>query len=182
MPDISDARLAELLRAEQVARVADSVWNDPKLGAALKRGVKDKYPDAPIPEFDLVEPAIAPISKRLDEVSQQLAALKSGIEAKDQDRDLRGKLTRAADEFGLTTAGRERLEKFMLETQTPDPAVAAAALVRSEPALVTSSASASDELIFDPKAQDEDDKRLWDDPMRWAVGELTRGLTPANRR
>ena len=180
MAEISDERLAQLLRAEQVAAVADQVWNDPKLGMALKRGVKEKYPNAPIPEFDLVEPAVAPLNKRLDEITEQLAALKSGQEGRETERALQRKLDQAAREFDLTPAGKERLGQFMLETQTPDPVVAAAAMVRSEPALAAGP-PAGEEMSFDPKADDADAKRLWEDPTRWATDELTRGLS-LNRR
>lgn len=177
MAEISDERLAQLLRAEAGMKVVDDLWRDPETGPALKAAVKRKHPEAPVPEIDLVEPAIKPLASRLDAAMKEIEALKTGMAEKEAQTALVQRLDAAAAEYGLTPAGRKRLEQFMLDTATPDPHVAAAALIRSEPALTGPAPSADTDIAFDPKARAESDELLFRDPAAWAKEELLRGLS-----
>lgn len=182
MPEISDTDLALLRRQAAAFAAVDQLWNDPKLGPVIKRAAKERFPEAPIPDLDLVEPVRAELTSKLDDALKQIKELRDG---RQEDRDhaaITSKLDDAAQQFGLTNTGRDKLKKFMIDTQTPDPMVAAAALVRNEPALTGSSTSLGDD--FDPldfsKIEGES-KEMFDDPIAWASKTLIGAMSPQRR-
>lgn len=105
----------------QVADFVESIYNDPALTNEAKALIKKKYPQMPIPDFDIRQ-----------EVNTALAAERKAREDdKAAEREAASKKTfeetrkRTQQEYGFTDAAMEDLEKFMVERNIGDYEVAA---------------------------------------------------------
>jgi hypothetical protein len=176
MPEISDAELATLRRAQSLL---DGLWNDKEHGMALKRMVKAKLPDARIPELDIAEPMLAPVKAELEEQKKANKTLADRLDAREaaekeakEDSDLTTSLAQAKKEYRLTDDGMAKVIKRMKDTNNPDPAAAAAWVTDHEPKpnpVAASSWSPSDLNLFGTgtKSADEDIQSLHQDPIKW---------------
>jgi hypothetical protein len=183
MAEISDAELAALqARAAAFERV-NALWEHPKLGPVIKRAAKEAYPDAPIKDFDQAEELRGEFKNGLASVMDTLKQLRQEREEEKTRAEVERKLAEATSSLGLTPAGRERLEKFMVDTGTPDPMVAARALLHDEPGLTGTAAGggADGAALFDFDAAAKDAEESFADPIKWGVKQLMDGLTAARR-
>lgn len=144
MVEISRSRLNLL---EGVSKLNNDLWNDPKLGMQVKELVKEKYPNANIPELD----AIRSVKKSEDEILTKVEAANKAtmerIEAFEkaqrdkEEKDVSAKAERefAADveatkrKYQLTQEGMEKVFARMKEKNNPDVEAAAAWVTDHEP-------------------------------------------------
>lgn len=144
MVEISRSRLNLL---EGVSKLNNELWNDPKLGMQVKELVKEKYPNANIPELD----AIRSVKKSEDEILVKVdAANKAALdrieafEKAQKERDEKDINAKAEREFAndveatkkkyqLTQEGMEKVFARMKEKNNPDVEAAAAWVTDHEP-------------------------------------------------
>lgn len=135
--EIPRSRL-ELL--EGVAKLNNSLWNDPVHGMKMKEMVKDKFPDANIPEVDLARSSRTVEAELLTKVEAANKTALDRIEAfekSQRDRDEADQNKKAEAEFAadveatkkkyqLTSEGMEKVFARMKEKNNPDVEAAAA--------------------------------------------------------
>lgn len=175
----------DLGKLQSVWKLFNSLWDDPKHGATLKRAAKEKDPTLRIPEIDVAEPLLAPIREEMETFKKTAGELRAENEALRQsleDDKAMGKLLKdlgsAQSRYRLTDEGMAEVKKIMQERNIADPH-AAAALVASEiePAKVirdTNFAPADLNVLgMDGKAEDDSTRRLHDNPIKWQDQEIS---------
>jgi len=125
---------------EGVSKLNNELWNDSQYGMQIKEIVKAKYPNANIPEVDMVRETRKAESEILSKVEQERVALEARMaawEAKQTERDEKDAQTRAEKEFAaeveagrkkyaLTQEGIDKVFARMKEKNNPDFESAAA--------------------------------------------------------
>lgn len=188
MPEVSEQDL-RVLRGS--AALLDDLWNDATHGDAIKRAVKAKRPDVSIPEIDVPDRVLAPVTARLSEFEGTLAKVNERLAALDErdsnaalDVKFRAALGDARSKFKLTEDGEKGVLELMRERQIADPEAAAALymanLPKTKPAsLRDGSAYGAGQYanLFDMRGGgDERAKLLATDPDGFFVDEATRIL------
>lgn len=135
--EVSKARLIAL---EGVNQLKEALWNDPKLGPQIKEMVKEKFPQANIPEVDAARAARKVESEVLEKVTAKEKALDDKIAAfnkAQEDRDTEYRTRKEEKEFEsevedvrkkyqLTPEGMEKVFARMKAKNSPDVEGAAA--------------------------------------------------------
>lgn len=166
----------------------NKLWDDPKHGTALKRAAKEVNPALRIPEIDVAEPLLAPIREEMEafkKTHDELRAENLKIrEERDEERAL-DKLSRgieaAQKKYRLTADGRTEMLEIMKRGEASTPESAAALIVANlEPAKPVTGTNfgpmEANVLNMDGRSQDESDKLLHTDPMKWLDSEVPRIL------
>lgn len=135
--EVSKARLTAL---EGVNQLKEALWNDPKFGPQIKEMVKEKFPQANIPEVDAARAA----RKVETEVLEKFTAREKAIDEKiasfnkaQEDRDTEHRTRKEEKEFEvevdsvrkkyqLTAEGMEKVFARMKAKNNPDVEAAAA--------------------------------------------------------
>lgn len=135
--EVSRSRLNLL---EGVAKLKDELWNDPKYGMQIKEMVKEKYPNANIPEVDMARANRRVEGEVLAKFDEKEKALNARIEAfeksqkekEDKDaqakaeREFAGEVESVKKKYQLTPEGMEKVFARMKEKNNPDVEAAAA--------------------------------------------------------
>lgn len=135
--EVSKARLTAL---EGVNQLKEALWNDPKFGPQIKEMVKEKFPQANIPEVDAARAARKVENEVIERVTAKEKALDDKIAAftkTQEDRDTEYKTRKEEKEFEsevdsvkkkyqLTAEGMEKVFARMEEKNNPDVESAAA--------------------------------------------------------
>jgi hypothetical protein len=138
MAEIEDAKLADLQRANQLLA---NLLDDPKDGLSFKRKIKEKYPNANLPDVAIIEQATAPVMEELTQTQARLDALdktfndyKASVESKEAEGQLRGALDKVQKEYSFTD---EKMAEVVETMRTQDlahaPEAAAALVAKSLP-------------------------------------------------
>lgn len=132
---------------EGVSKLNNELWNDPIHGMKIKEIVKEKYPNANIPEVDVVrssKKSETEILTKVEEVKKETVARIEAFEKSQKERDEResnAKIEKSfADEieatkkkYQLTAEGMEKVFSRMKEKNNPDVESAAAWVTDHEP-------------------------------------------------
>lgn len=102
--------------AELAQGLINQLLADPKTRNRTLKLIKDKYPDAQIPEID----AAAPIDAKIGEMEGTITALKKQIADDQIDRDLTRKFETIQRDRGYTDEGVVKLKQLMVEKKIPD--------------------------------------------------------------
>lgn len=145
--DIIEISRSRLNLLEGVAKLKDELWNDPVHGMKIKEIVKEKYPNANIPEVDAFrssKKAETDILNKVEEANKALTAKLDAFEAaqkKDKEdsaaakaeRDFASEIESTKKKYQLTPEGMEKVFARMKEKNNPDVESAAAWVTDHEP-------------------------------------------------
>ena len=168
--EISRSRLNIL---EGVNKLNNDMWNDPKYGSAIKEMVKEKYPNANIPEVDAIRTARNAESAILTKVEAANKSALDRIEAFEKaqrerdekdinakaERDFASEVDATKKKYQLTAEGMEKVFSRMKEKNNPDVEAAAAWVTDHEPKqdpIMSSNYSASNLDVFGASSGDKE--------------------------
>lgn len=172
--EISKSRLNLL---EGVSKLNNELWNDPNVGPKIKEIVKDKYPNANIPEVDAIRTARKTETDLLARVEEKEKALLSRIETfenSQKEKEEKESNTRAEREFAsdvesvkkkyqLSAEGMEKVFARMKEKNNPDVESAAAWVTDHEPKQAPISSSSYSDPAFNPfGSKDSSENKAWE--------------------
>ena len=162
-------------RARNVEDMVNGIWNDPVLSAEAKALFKKKYPEVPIPEYDLERK----VEQRFAEREKKEADAKRKEKETAQDEDFKSKRKKTQDDFGFTDDAMGRLETLMRERGIGDYEVAAEYFAAREP----KPSDARDALgprwgFQDQNSFDEISK----DPEKWAHSQILQAARTDQQR
>jgi hypothetical protein len=168
--EVSKSLLANL---QGTAKLTNEIWNDPVLGMKVKELVKEKYPNANIPELDnfrSVQKAEADIITRVDAKEKALTDRIEAFEKAQKEREEKDVTAKAERDFAsdveatkrkyqLTPEGMEKVFTRMKEKNNPDVEAAAAWVTDHEPKqdpLTSSNYSPSNMDLFGSSSGDKE--------------------------
>lgn len=145
--DLIEVSRSLLANLQGTAKLTSEIWNDPVLGMKVKEIVKEKYPNANIPELDNFRSVQKAETEILTKVEAKERALTDRIEAFErtqkerEEKDVTTKAEKAfADDieatkkkYQLTSEGMEKVFSRMKEKNNPDVEAAAAWVTDHEP-------------------------------------------------
>jgi hypothetical protein len=169
MPEISDADLAQ---QRALLNLFDQVWNDPNVGANVRRRAKELRPEINIPDD---HPVAKEARTKIEGLETQVTGLQTMLtefQAKGQQKEaetaLRAKLGEVQSRFGFTDDGMAKVIETMQSRQLADPEAAALIYRETIPKAAPQSPTAR---LFDTKAdmwgttrRDEQWEKLHTDP------------------
>lgn len=118
---VSDEEYQFLQSKRMTADFVEGIYNDPALNKEAKKLIKRKYPNLPIPDYDIEEK----VEKRFAQEDEAKRKAAQEAQAK-ADRDAwNASRERAKQQYGLTDEGLTDLEKWMAEHAVADHEVAA---------------------------------------------------------
>ncbi len=173
MPEISDAALAELQQAHSLLKALHS---DSKIGFDFRKMVKQKFPNASIPELEVLgktEEFGANLEKKLDDFLK--AQEKKELDGKVRDFDTR--LKKIAKDRGYTEEGEKKLLEIMATTgvQTPEDAVILFEARQPKDSAKPRQFSSRMQFIEKQGKDDADFDNLMNDPEQWMADQLMNG-------
>lgn len=163
---LSDEQIAYLRNRETVANFADALYNDPAISPELKRLIKRKHPDLPIPDYD----AEQRINARFDEEKKAREDAASKAQEDKERADWLAERERVKTSRNLTDDAMERLEKMMLDRRIGNYEDAADLMVAREPKTSSPTQELDDRMWHHNR--NEQFKEIAKDPQGWARGEL----------
>lgn len=125
MAEIADDRLAIL---EKGYALLDKLTSNPATKREFERVVKKIAPEIRTTD-DMALEYTEPLMGRLEKIEKMLSTRAE----RDQDAELNGQFDEVRKTRNLTDEGLEKLKKFMVDTKTPDPFVAADAFLARQP-------------------------------------------------
>jgi len=179
MPEVSEARLAELNRA---AKLLDAVYTDPEFGHTVKKAVQKAEPSIRIPEL-AAEAAIAPVLEQVGGIAAAVAKMNERLDAEALQRQQEAQADRLAREmsqartrYKLTEEGTAGMIALMQEKGITDPADAAELYVArnppQKPASARTSYGSSYADVSGLSTQADKEKLLLADPDRFFAQEI----------
>jgi hypothetical protein len=188
-----EAPTAEQIAAQQAEldrsrKLIEKAWSDPTLRPALRKHVKDLFPDRHLVDDD-VEAATAPLRSDMEKIQKQNEELLAALKKRDEDdakarkeredATFAEKMESARREYNLTDEGFELMKKRMLDTHAFDPQAAAAYIVsQTPPSLPAGPLYGSASLNFANSAEASDDARYkilhsgLDGPAKYLEAEI----------
>jgi len=161
---ISDEEYAYLQGKRQTADLVEGLYNDPNYRRRSQQLLKEKYPNLPIPEFDLdqkIEDRFAQRDKKENDAAAE-AKKKADDERYAADR------ARVQKQYGFTDEAMTRLEKTMVDKQVWDYDIAASWMAAREPK--------SSEAQWDNTRWNHEKQQGWGDiakdPEAWGRSEI----------
>ena len=169
---VSDEEYNFLQARKQVADFVESIYNDPQLAKDAKALIKRKYPNLPIPDYDIE-----------NNVAKQLAAERTERQQEEdkkrkaeEDENFRRIRKKTQDDYGFTDDAMDRLEKMMVEKNIGDYEAAATYMASKEPRPVEATARTH----WNHEKQDGF-KEIAKDPEGWARDQIM-GAIQADER
>jgi len=148
----------------QVADFSDSLFNDPALNKDVKAIIKRKYPNIPIPDYDIEQRIEGRFAER-DNKEREAAESKKQAEDNAKFQEARSSTQK---KYGLTDEAMERLESMMVEKNIGDYDAAATYFASKEPK--TSEASWDESRWHHEKAAGFDE--IAKDPEAWGRTQI----------
>jgi hypothetical protein len=135
--EISKSRLQAL---ESVNSLKEALWNDPNTGPRVKELVKEKFPNANIPEVDMARNSrkvetelLAKVSEKEKAVDAKIASFEAkwverdeSVAREKEERVFESEVERTRKKYNLTQEGMEKVFSRMKEKNNPDVEAAAA--------------------------------------------------------
>ena len=178
MAVVSDAELAELNQAHALLK---SLYADAKVGTQFKKLVKEKYPNASIPDLEVmsqVETHNSALSKKIDDFLSAQAK-------KEEDSQVgvfSDRVARVAKERGFTKEGTEQLLTLMKERGIHDPEDAAIIFETTRPKDITPKSYSSRMNFVSSNGDDDADfKKLMSDPEQYMVDGMMAAIDADNQ-
>lgn len=179
--EISKSRLKLL---EGVSKLNNDLWNDPKYGMQIKEIVKEKYPNANIPEVDVVRStkrAEAEMVSRVEATQKETLSRIEKFETAQRERDEKDSTAKAEADFSkdiesakkkyqLSPEGMEKVFARMKEKNNPDVEAAAAWVTDHEPKQAPTTTSSYAPQSMDLYGSNSGDKEWADlnrDPLAY---------------
>lgn len=170
---LSDQELRFYEQKRWTADLAESIFNDPQLGAEAKALIKRKHPNVQIPDFDLENK----LNARIDSDRQEREE-KERAKADEAERDRILKLRADTQKkYGFTDEAMTKLEQFMEERFVGDYDVAASYFAAQQPKPVE---AMTDHFWNHHKS--DDFKKVSEDPEAWGRTELLAALNAEQQR
>lgn len=167
--EISDEEFNYLQSRRQVADFVESIYNDPQLSKDAKRLIKKKYPNLPIPDFDIeekVEQRFADRDKKEQETAQER-------QKREQDEHWKSERQKVQDKYSFTDEAMTKLEKMMVDRSIGNYEDAAELLAAREP-------KPSDAEDYDPTRWNHEKQQgfaeIAKDPEAWGRSEILKSL------
>lgn len=145
--DLVEVSRSLLNQLQGTAKVANTLWNDEKVGMANKERTKELFPNAVIPEVDAartVRKSESDILAKVDAAKRETISRIEAFEKSQKERDEKDANAKAERDFlvdvegtkkkyQLTTEGMEKVFARMKEKNNPDVEAAAAWVTDHEP-------------------------------------------------
>jgi hypothetical protein len=162
--EITDEEYNFLQGRKQVADFVESIYNDPALSKDAKALIKRKYPQVQIPDHDLEER----FNQRLDEDRKQRDEEKRAAREAEEEKRFTETRKQIQQEYGFTEDAMKDLEKFMVEKNVGDYAIAAEYHVMKNP---KQSDATQHDGLWHHQRQDNF-ANIAKDPEGWARDEI----------
>lgn len=163
---LSDEQIAYLRNRENVANFADALYNDPTISTELKRLIKRKHPDLPIPDYD----AEQRLNARFDAEKKEREDAETKARNDKELADWQAERDRVREKHKFTEDAMERMEKMMLERRIGNYEDAAELMIAREPKTSSPTQELDDRLWHHNR--NEQFKEIAKDPQGWARNEL----------
>lgn len=189
--DLVEVSRSLLNNLQGTAKLANTLWNDEKIGMTVKERAKELLPNSNIPEVDAMRTARKSESEILSKVEAKEKALEdriSAFEKNQRERDEKDLNTKAEREFAadvegtkkkyqLTAEGMEKVFARMKEKNNPDVEAAAAWVTDHEPKqspLTNSSYSPASMDVFGSSSGNDEFKEINDNAFngKWFDKEV----------
>lgn len=184
--EISQERLAALGRAEALL---NTLWNDKEKGLEFKRMVKNKVPDAKIPELDIIETVTKPYNDQISALKESNKKFEDRLTAWETEKlnakeegDLTKMLDSVRSKHRFTDDGMAKVVARMKEKNNPDAESAAAWVLAQEVPVKPANSSIVPGVpgkanLFGSAKQTDEWKELNIDPLGYADNEIANILT-----
>lgn len=174
--EISDEEWNFLQQEHQVASMARSVWEDPKLGPHAKALLKEKMPNMPIPDHDIR----AEMDRRFEEFYKRDDEEREQHRVQTEDAFWKGERKKVQDQYGYTEDGMKDLEKMMLEKHIGDYEVAATYHTAKNPKPSEPTSGYKDPYWNHTKS--DLFQQIAKDPEEWGRSEIIKAITNDQNR
>ena len=190
MAELSDEQVAELQKADKLLR---ALYSDNTTGIALKKLIKQKFPDAVMPELDAlksVEDAEERVAKKANE---GVAEVKKMVEDMLADRkkekedgrvdDFKKRIAKVVKDRSYTEDGEKKLLEIMQSRNIEDPDDAAIIFEARTPkeSVAPRSYSTRWNPIVSEGKDDQDFNNLMADPEQWMMDQMYADIDKAKR-
>ena len=169
LTDEQVAKLKEQLdagsRAKQVADMVDAIYNDPALGREARALIKKKFPDLPIPDYDVE----VKVESRLEADKREREEAEKKRREAEEDERYKSQRQKTKDDYGFTDEAMERVEKLMTERNIGDYEVAATYFAAKEPKPADDRGG---EGRYWNHGKGDDFKEISADPEEWARKQI----------
>lgn len=125
--------------AKRAQTLLNTLLEDPKHGLAVKKIVKDKFPEARIPDLEFLQQVGGPIQAKMQEMEatqaalrDELAQMRANAELNKASRSLKESLETIRSQHGFTDEGMSQVVETMRTRNLAHDPEAAAALVQSK--------------------------------------------------
>lgn len=169
------AREAAAQRHKQVADMVDAIYNDPQLGIEARALIKKKFPDIPIPDYDLEQK----LNARLEAEKREREDEKRKAREAELDGNVKSARQQIKEQYGFTDDAMKRLEDFMVEKNVGDYEVAAQYFASKEPQ--PSQDSGYQSQFWNHHTQDTF-KEIAADPEEWGRKQIHDAVVADARR
>jgi hypothetical protein len=162
------AEREQWLRDKQIAEFANAIWSDPALSDDAKALAKRKFPDTPIPDYDLRKEVMGELSKDREARAKEIEDAKKR-EAEEFYAKQRSDVQK---NYGFTDDAMERMEALMKDKRVYDYEVAAAHFASKEPRPIENTNSGH----FWNHTKSDEFKKIVADPEQYAFDEIVTAI------
>ena len=168
---LTDAEYNYLVEQDQVANVANALWNDPELGPQAKALLKKKMPNLQIPDHDIR----SEMRREFDARDRKHHEEREAERVAKEDAYWKGERSRIQKEYGYTDDGIKDLEKMMLEKNIGDYEVAATYHAAKNPKPSEPTSTGYKDPYYNYGKSDTF-KEIAKDPEEWGRNEILKAL------
>jgi len=165
---ISEEEYRYLQNRRVTADFVESIYNDPKLNKEAKTLIKKKYPQLPIPDYDMEKK----IDDRFAARDKQIQDRQNARKQKEQEEKWKADRERVQQQYGFTDDAMERMEKTMVDKQIGDYDAAAMYFAAKEPKTAQDKYNGQ----YWNHHKKEEFKQISDDPEGWGRDQLMDAL------
>lgn len=172
---LSDDQVADLRRQldegrrnKEVADFANAIWNDPALSEEAKALAKRKFPETPIPDYDLRKEVFGRLDKERQERDEAAKKAKEDAE-RERYESQRSKVQR---DYGFTDDAMTRMETEMNERRVYDYEAMAPYFASKEPKPIETTQSGH----FWRHDKQDVFKQIAADPEDYAFNEIVKAI------
>lgn len=181
--EVSARDYADLQRFAASGRIAEKVWNDPTHGMRLKALTKEVFPEANIPELDVLnqtnkvrEEAFAEVASMRKDLAEMREENKKRLEEEKNQREeasFTQKLETVRKKYNFTDEGMKKVIERMTAHNNPDVEAAAALVLSQEPKHPTQSSYAPQTMdLYGSNSGDKKWEELNRNPMAFFDKEV----------
>lgn len=171
---ISDEEDRWLQQQVQTVRFIESIYNDPKLTRKAKALIKEKYPNLPIPDYDIEHN----VESRLAKEREEREAEREAARRREEDEKFQKARADTQKKHGFTDEAMKKLEDMMVERNIGNYEDAAVLMAAREPK--TSEPTYADNRFNFDKAQGFAD--IAKDPEAWGRREILNAIQTDQER